>query len=319
MINDKVTLVLGAGASAPYGFPLGTSLMLSVISKLNNQSTHFDQKISTVLSDMGFDYQAQRMFINELRGAHQPSIDAFLQERGQEFLGIGKAAIAAALIPYEDLDGLLSLENELSATVQNQRWYGYLLNLMGTYRDFGDNHLSIITFNYDRSLEYFLFNAIKHRFNLNDEKALRLLQTIPIVHVYGQLGKFDFHDPTNGRPYSTELSVDTVKRCIHEIHLMYDIRDEGDFVRSNQESFKLIQSAHRLIFFGFGYHEKNLERLKLREFFTGEDIIAGFYGRKAGETDRDLALIEQYSPPGIPVQHREGTVLEILQNTNYLR
>jgi hypothetical protein len=36
MINKKTVLVLGAGASKPYGLPLGTELRDSVIKKKND-------------------------------------------------------------------------------------------------------------------------------------------------------------------------------------------------------------------------------------------------------------------------------------------
>src|SRR5688500_3114184 len=130
MIRAHVTLVLGAGASAPYGFPLGFPLMVNVINKLSLSNPSFDRKYSDQSSYMGFDLQTQEMFINELRRAKQSSIDVFLQERGEEFLALGKAAIAAALIPYEDLDNLLAMEHEFSPEPNNQRWYAYLLNLM---------------------------------------------------------------------------------------------------------------------------------------------------------------------------------------------
>ena len=318
MIRQRVTLVLGAGASAPYGFPLGTRLMLDVIDKLNSSSPRFDRVFSGVLNDMGFTTRMQQLFSNELRWAKQPSIDAFLQERGEEFLPLGKAAIAAALIPYEDLEGLLALEHEFSSASTNQRWYTYLLNLMGTYREFVENNLSIITFNYDRSLEYFLFHTIKHRFNLSDEKAVELLKTIPIVHIYGQLGKFDFLGQTKGRPYSTTLIEDTVRQCVDEIHLIYEPRDEGEFVKSNEAAYKVLSQTDVLVFLGFGYHEKNLERLKLAEYFTGHQVAATFYGRMDGEMQRDDQLIHKFIGRNYGNHTSRFTILEFLQNTNFL-
>ncbi|MGZ9165937.1 MAG: hypothetical protein ACXW4U_12255 [Anaerolineales bacterium] len=56
----------------------------------------------------------------------------------------------------------------------------------------------------------------------------------------------------------------------------------------------------------------------MREYFNGEDIIAGFYALKAGEKERNLGLVQYYSPPGIPARPIDGTVLDILQNTIYV-
>ena len=88
MIKEKVTLILGAGTSAPYGFPLGTGLMIKVIKDLKEETGANGHEFIELLKGMGFDYKEQRKFVEELEGAKLPSIDAFLQERGTEFLAL---------------------------------------------------------------------------------------------------------------------------------------------------------------------------------------------------------------------------------------
>jgi|SRR5688572_14212928 len=318
MIKQKITLILGAGTSYPYGFPLGTKLMDNVIKDLQEENGARSHEFTELLKGMGFDYKLQQKFAKELDGSKLPSIDAFLQERGTEFQALGKTAIAAALIPYERPDNVMLMDSRLSSKEQGRRWYHYLLDMLGRSKDFPDNNLSIITFNYDRSIEYFFFNTIKYRFGLNEQEAIRLLKTIPIVHFYGQLGKFDFLDP-NGRAYSPEVNPTSVKKCVNEIHLMYEERDELDSTFSYQAAYDVIKETQSLIFLGFGYHEPNLERLKLREYFTGGEIVASFCGKKDGEKARDRERLLLYTSHRLKPKLYDGTVLGFLQDTDYLK
>jgi len=52
---------------------------------------------------------------------------------------------------------------------------------------FARNPIKIITFNYDRSLEQFLYWAIKASFRLGDEQVFDELRKLPLLHVYGEV------------------------------------------------------------------------------------------------------------------------------------
>lgn len=315
MIKNKVVLILGAGASAPYGFPLGTKLMTEVINNLQGQSRY-----NELLYEFGFTPYQQKQFASELRNAMQPSIDSFVQNR-KDFLEIGKATIAASLIPYENTPDLMKRDFEMGSRPQNQRWYEYLLNLLGTKDDFTENQLSIITFNYDRSLEFFLFNSLRPRFNINDAEAIKFIKSIPIVHAYGQLGAPSFLD-SNGRDYDTNVDSENLMKAIKGISLIYEDRDEAKVTEDLRDAHLLIKDAKLLLFLGFGYHEKNIERLSLREYYKGETIIGTTFGRAPGEVERDIEIIKTFSPSGnnsIPIIVNNGMVLDFLKNTNYLK
>ena len=250
----------------------------------------------------------------------QPSIDAFVQDR-EDFIEIGKATIAASLIPYEHKSDLMKRDFEMHMDLQGKRWYEYLLNLLGTRAEFQKNNLSIITFNYDRSLEFFLFNAIKPRFHLNDQGAAEFIESIPIMHIYGQLGKPNFVE-ANGRDYDSQVTAESLDKSIKEIYLIHENQDEARIFAEADEAYTMIQNAHLLIFMGFGYHEKNIERLRLREYYKGEAIIGTFYGRAPGEIERDIAIIKTYSGTGndsIPIKEYYDAALDFLKNTNYLK
>ena len=109
------------------------------------------------------------------------TIDAFIEKRPQ-FLRIGKASIIAALLKKEN--------NNLLVSAENQEWYEYFFSklLLKKPEDFIQDKLSIITFNYDRSFEYYFFHAVKNSYGLNDKETAKLMAKVPIIHVYGKLG-----------------------------------------------------------------------------------------------------------------------------------
>ena len=85
--------------------------------------------------------------------------------------------------------------------------------------DIKNDNVRFITFNCDRSLEYFLFQAVKYSDGLDDEEALRVSTTIPILHVYGKLGSFGFHMTQHSRPYCSDLSPDILKAAAASIKI----------------------------------------------------------------------------------------------------
>ena len=75
------------------------------------------------------------------------SVDAFLEHR-PEYLQIGKLSIALCIMAHEHEKKLFNAQ---------RNWYDYLrIKLNSSFDEFGDNKLSIITFNYDRSIEHYL-------------------------------------------------------------------------------------------------------------------------------------------------------------------
>lgn len=95
---------------------------------------------------------------NALQNSVAPSVDFFL-ENNEKFEEIGKLAIAFELILHEDYK---QLRRE-----QKKRWYETLFHLMVQGGRFDQNRLSVITFNYDRSLEAFLFRALGNLYGLD--------------------------------------------------------------------------------------------------------------------------------------------------------
>jgi len=108
-------------------------------------------------------------FLTKLSRSGHYSVDAYL-ERTDEDISLGKYLLALSLKRLEVLDQLFP--------PSNSGWYQYLFNsLIAQNSGFGENNLTIVTFNYDRSLEAYLYNALLNRFSFSNEEALIELLT----------------------------------------------------------------------------------------------------------------------------------------------
>jgi hypothetical protein len=167
--------------------------------------------------------------------------------------------------------------------------------MVGAFDDFAGNKLSIITFNYDRSLEQFFFSALLHRFGRNEWETAEAISHIPVIHVHGHLGELPWKADRAGeiRPYTNELTAETLRIASQSIKIIHeDIDNTAEFERARS----LIQGAQRLFFLGFGYHPKNLQRLG---FVLGRPAGAGWpyvSGTWQGMTRPEHTRIQQMYP-----------------------
>lgn len=143
----QTTLILGAGASVPYGFPTGRSLADQIIEELTQGST----PLHIQLHKCGFEHEAIREFATRLTSLELYSIDRFLEAQ-PSYREIGGAAIAAIMIPNESSDRLKASDED--------HWYRHLFNELLSGQTYDSSWLHVLTFNYDRSLEQYLFERL---------------------------------------------------------------------------------------------------------------------------------------------------------------
>lgn len=248
MAKRNTVLVLGAGASKPYGLPLGLELRLSI---LQTDPALLDRVYTgpgaaTITPGRG------PRFLSAFRGSQEYSIDAFLGKH-VEYADVGKQAIARAILPKEDASRLLHSDPD-------DHWYRYLVNVMPQdWEELGDCGLSFVTFNYDRSLEVFLTRSWVHRFGVSELAALEMLKRFEIVHVYGSLGAIE-EGAAGFVPYGggnePEWYLYTAAQSLRVIP-----EDRSDTAAEFSRARALIDDADVLCFLGFGFDRTNVERL----------------------------------------------------------
>ncbi len=252
----------------PFGFPSGRDLLWNIIRDLGNPKSD----ICGILTDCGFRRQLGE-FRRVLTLAGPPSIDALLESR-PEFLEMGKLAIACSLLPSEQSSQLFGLPET--------SWYHHLYWRVAEKRpeEIRERKLSIVTFNYDRSLEQFLFTALQNRWGLSDAECRDLMTCIPIVHVYGQLGELPQLADGATVPYGADLNADVARRAAGSIQILHEADNSSE--RINQAR-KLLLDAPHVCFLGFGYYKTNLERLAVHELTGSRYIIGSAFALLEGE------------------------------------
>lgn len=304
LIYKSTVFILGAGASAPYRFPSGPQLSNIIYKELTNETSKLYDKIIQLIQNR----KLIKEFANALIHSQKTSVDAFLEHR-PEFINIGKLAIAGALIPFEDERFLFFNE------IGNRDWYEYLFGkLSASFESFGENKVSFLTFNYDRSLEFYLFTALKHSYGKNEEDCFKKLNEIKIVHLHGQLGDLLLKS-NRVRPYAPVLDLHNLQLASEKIKIIYeDIDNDLQF----KEAFELMQSAEYICFLGFGYNEMNLKRLRLSSFPKNKNpkILGTTFNLRKGEIS---TIIRNFWRQNEDLDKSgEKTCLEYLRGNLYL-
>jgi len=278
VILTPTVLVLGAGASAPYGFPVASELKERICSIFVKDS------VGVRLLHEGSEIP-MNVFIEFRDAFHksgQSSVDAFLEHR-PEFIDVGKLAIAYNLMPYESEDALFE-----STGTRGGNWYQYLSEkLNASFEKFAENQLSVITFNYDRSLEHYLLTTLQNAHGRGREECGEMLRKIPIHHVYGQLSRHPYPDE-HARPYNPERGTyKSVGYAARGITLLHEAKPKIDAAR------EALKAADRICFLGFSYHPLNLERLKLQDSSrrTVFGTARGLIGDEIGSVEHALHSI----------------------------
>jgi hypothetical protein len=150
-------------------------------------------------------------------------------------------------------------------------WYLYLFRRMkqgllkpDACRDFHKNDVSFITFNYDRSLEHFLYDSLFHSFReIDHAETKRQICALNIVHVFGKVAALDWQDPDseqgsdNRVAYGKRANDIKIPSLLNNLRIIYDERENPPL----DQAKKLIREAKRIYFLGFGYRPENIELL----------------------------------------------------------
>lgn len=294
MIDNPTCFILGAGASFDAGLPVGRGLRDMICKDLVHNDLYSDSapesSIWRMLRENQFDRDHMKEFGRRLLDAGPPSVDFFI-EANREFMDLGKAAIAAAIMRLED-PGKLLYNRKPTRPEQDPDEFGYTSSgwyqslwegmLRGCETDakvfLASNKVSFITFNYDRSLEHFLAIRFKSMFNGASEELFR---TFPIVHVHGSVG---LYENTGGqgahRAYRPGFDRHSVRTYAEKLHLAPEEIPEA----VSEQVKNALSAKKRLCFMGFGYDPTNLSKIPFHGRY--DLVVLGMTGLRPAERER---------------------------------
>lgn len=262
MIKNNVILILGAGASKPYGFPTGKELKNEICEffVLRWKNCLLNKSYEGV-DNLRIDKQERlaKEFVQAFKKFKHDSIDLFLA-LNPDYIEIGKTAIYLTILEHENQNkNILAFDD----------WYTTLFGLMlegiktpEEYQKLTDNHIAIISFNYDRSLESFLYEAfINSTKSIKNEEKIKILRKLKIYHIYGKLGELPWeNDEGKGIEYGHNIWTHIIDRNKKNIKTIYERGKEDTLDPKIMEEIK---QARKIFFLGFGFAQENVDMLKL--------------------------------------------------------
>lgn len=287
MLKDKTLFILGAGASKPFNFPTGWEL---------NQQIY----------ELGIENcRARRIFLDRFGNAAAHHLDPFVAEfaraamsidaylaRRTEHSNIGKKVIAHLLLSAEERSPMKAYGLSAQSNQLNLDWYYWLWNQIAgdpVAMPIGDRistlqsslaNLRVVTFNYDRSLEWFLVNAIAASCRLESAEALAFVQKAEIRHVYGSLGPLLGNEAVGYGDVGSD-AVELAARAIKTIP-----EDRGS--QNLEDIHEMIKRTSIAVLLGFGFDQINCSRLDFNRKWDrglGGALIASAYGALKGEME----------------------------------
>ena len=242
-------LVLGAGASTPYGFPTGNELRNRILDDFSYETKANGEIVPKIVTAIRqpeiFPFLPEQCsrFRDEFRLAQTYSIDAFIERRAAEFQEIGKFAIAHRLRRCESEAALFDTGDWYQAF-----WNRVLPNGYPFLREF-----TVITFNYDRSLQHYLKTAAKAAlgpgYSDDMEKSVRFL------HMHCSFSKVSANAPfgSDEERHTPEFAK--------SIYLPHEFNGNNSLCSPFDSARDALADAKRIFILGFGFDPMNTERL----------------------------------------------------------
>lgn len=255
MTNElpPIVFVLGAGASWPCGFPLGTDLVRSIMNRTD---------LDALLDEVGVKDRFKELQ-KALRMVGNQSIDDLLRNR-HDLRDAGIVAIAYALLSLESADNLIPHTGDNSIRA-NDRWYptlfAYLRKVAPDWRSFEDLPITFITFNYDRSFDTYWANALEAQFGASGRGLQAYLDFRPVIHIHGQLGPLPWQVAYSegAIPLGTLPTPSVLKRVMYWVRTPYDTHRDDTYALVRAQ--KAIRAASAVFFIGFAFDRRNFDKL----------------------------------------------------------
>lgn len=263
LATDKM-YVVGAGAHAPYGFPTGAGLK-SIIREICYPKNHpsslrvkFKDDARYLVNFLPQEYSSYwartydhnknlnqildellNDFVIDFLDSSESTIDSFLSQVPKWSL-LGKLLITYTLRDYEKREPLRRLEDN---------WIELFLqrHLTSPKPESLSDFPIVITFNYDRLLEESILRRLGSSFGLSAFEADKVLETLPIYHVYGKIGDSRFDDKKSNEPGHILSDSQNIK-IVGEERIKTPI---SEIIQKN------IASIRKMYVLGFGYDKLN--------------------------------------------------------------
>ena len=316
MIRTDTTLIIGAGANREIEMPDGAELLGKIASGFEFERLDSEVKsrdlinlaalFQQVADQVDLTYDELVAGATAIRDATlvSTSIDAVLEQYSHDraVLTAGKLALVYYTLQAES-KSVLASEPRAAGELPlrgTDTWLFQLAQLIvkGVPRAKAEEcfeKLSIVCFNYDRSIEHFLPWVVMRAFGMTYEEACELVDgRLRIVHPYGVAGRLPWQgDPENGAAWGDETpdNIVALSKRIFTASQRAKSRQFQSYLRAEMSRGK------RLAFLGFGFDPMNVAMLFDELEHDNPDMLISLVG--IGEVEQKAILRLIYRLTGI--------------------
>ncbi len=297
MLKDKTLFVVGAGASADYGLPVGKELQQKILNLLKtfpgdplsaegraeNALHHFAGQTNRSISQL---LGKAREVAGAL--AQASSIDSYIEnhQHDEDIALLGKLGIAACLLDSEARCPLYLQPTQTSGALHydilSHSWLGQLFQILVEGHNkqtmpamFED--ASFVVFNYDRCIQQYFRHAVSNYFRIPLSEADQIVARCSIYHPYGSLGS-----DLNGRitPFGGRDRMGTIPAQLL-VKVAQGLRTYSEYVEDSaqvQATANALSEVSTVVYLGFAFHRQNVRLLKKIAPTNSSRAIATVFG-----------------------------------------
>jgi hypothetical protein len=277
MFSQPIIFVVGAGASAEFGLPAGGEMKKRLAKSLNfnrgpsgtiiGDREMFDM-LGIMFGQQSGDRQNDATELATRIGEFESIDEALHWFSGRpETVAIGKAAIVREILQSERGSILFNESNPeiIPSKSYDRTWLPHFLSmLVSSLRREQSKELfrnvTLINFNYDRTIEHYLYSRLQTNFGFEAAEAAETIGTLQMIRPYGSIGALPWQNG-NKVPYGDHIRMDHKKmfllaqnvRTYTEQNLSHDLRSAIQSV---------MNAARLIVFLGFGFHQQNMTLLQ---------------------------------------------------------
>jgi hypothetical protein len=291
--------IIGAGASNEIGMPIGTDLRNSIIDILTgvkdclnissaniscyiNKPEHIQKARDAIIEYYKHELKEIDKIHSILEDIIQSleftsSIDNLLYDfrNSPDIQTIGKIVIVTAILKAENESALAnpSEYDNIKPTLEGTWYYSLFLELnkQAVLSEFIRrlNNIYFIIFNYDRTLEYYFYNAIMRFYKTNPRETADIVNNMNIYHPYGQIGFLDFQENAIKNSFGKIKSDNTLLlSSLIKTFMLDNIVNDEEY----KKACDFLYDSEKVFFLGFAFYPQNIDLL---------------YPQKISRTERD--------------------------------